>query len=758
VKIRSLGLAVAVSVLTLALFPAMPRADAANPFNQGSPVATNLTAVEDFRAEYPFVDFIKQARPWFSGTTAQFQDGRTLALDADGHVLSLEPGQVARTVLFDGLPVDPDLIGRRFVVRFEGQGTLTYQLGAHLIGRSPGRDVIELTGNGPGESNILVIVLSAVEPANPLRRLRVVPEGGICASDPLRWVAAGGACAGGDFRSFEEHSGTILFNPEFLDRIKAYRGLRFMDWMRTNDSTQVHFEDRPMVAHQFWSTDAGVPLEPMIALANLMAMDPWFCIPHRATDDYVTAFATLVRDQLEASRTVYVEYSNEVWNGQFAQTGFVRDQGDALNLGMIDHDGDPGTPEVENVTIGMLRFYSRRARQIHQIFTTVFGGSSRLQRVMSTQAVVPFFSQTILEFEGAAALADRFAIAPYFGDTAASADQVAAYKSLGVDGIFEWLIGARTEPRLELNLPRVDQVVASQVEVVSRFSLPLITYEGGQHFVGALGFESDPELNVIFDAVNRDPRMHDVYTTYLTNWRGRSAETFWHFASADRWSRFGRWGALEFQTQPRSDAPKFDAIHDFIEAIVGLASFVDVPPTHAFSSWIEALVRAGITAGCGTNPPLYCPDQGVSRAQMAVFLLRGIHGAGYTPPAASGIFADVALSDALAPWIEQLFVEGITAGCGTNPPRYCPTQSVTRGEMAVFLLGATHGVGYQPPEATGVFVDVPLDHPFARFIEQLSTEAITGGCGTNPPRYCPDQPVTRGQMAVFLVRAFGLPL
>jgi hypothetical protein len=406
----------------------------------------------------------------------------------------------------------------------------------------------------------------------------------------------------------------------------------------------------------------------------------------------------------------------------------------------------------------MLRFYSRRARQVHQIFTTVFGGPSRLQRVMSTQAVVPFFSQTILEFKGAAASVDTFAIAPYFGDTAASAGQMAAYKSLGVDGIFEWLTGARTEPRLELNLPRVDQVVASQLEVVKRFGLPLITYEGGQHFVGAFGFEGDPELNAIFDAVNRDPRMHDVYTTYLTNWRSRSAETFWHFGSADRWSRFGRWGALEFQTPPRSDAPKFDAVHDFIEAIAGLGSFVDVPPTHAFRPWIEALVRAGITAGCGTNPPVYCPDQSVSRAQMAVFLLRGIHGANYTPPAALGIFADVALNDPLASWIEQLFVEGITAGCGTDPPRACPDQSVTRGQMAVFLLRAKHGAGYQPPEATAVFTDVPLDHPFARFIEQLSNEAITGGCGTDPPRYCPDQPVTRGQMAVFLVRAFGLPL
>jgi subtilisin-like proprotein convertase family protein len=187
-------------------------------------------------------------------------------------------------------------------------------------------------------------------------------------------------------------------------------------------------------------------------------------------------------------------------------------------------------------------------------------------------------------------------------------------------------------------------------------------------------------------------------------------------------------------------------------------SFVDVPPSHVFSPWIEALVHAGITGGCGTNPPRYCPDQTVTRGQMAVFLLRGIHGAAYTPPAPSGIFADVPVNHPFAAWIEQLFAEGITSGCGTNPLRYCPDHGVTRGAMAIFLLRSKHGAGYQPPDPTGIFADVPLGHPFARWIEQLAGEGITSGCATNPARYCPDDAVTRGQMAVFLVRAFGLPL
>jgi len=76
--------------------------------------------------------------------------------------------------------------------------------------------------------------------------------------------------------------------------------------------------------------------------------------------------------------------------------------------------------------------------------------------------------------------------------------------------------------------------------------------------------------------------------------------------------------------------------------------------------------------------------------------------------------------------------------------------------MAVFLLKAEHGSGYTPPSCTGVFGDVPCPSQFADWIEQLATEGITGGCGGG--NYCPLNPNTRGQMAVFLVKIFGLQL
>jgi subtilisin family serine protease len=222
--------------------------------------------------------------------------------------------------------------------------------------------------------------------------------------------------------------------------------------------------------------------------------------------------------------------------------------------------------------------------------------------------------------------------------------------------------------------------------------------------------------------------------------------------SFQKWQRDG----VDFSTSPNVQVT-VDADHT-VDAVYAFASFVDVPPNHLFWPWIEALFRAGITGGCGTNPLMYCPNQSVSRAEMAVFLLRGLHGAGYTPPAATGVFADVPATDPFAAWIEQLFAEGITTGCTTDPLRYCPSQSVTRDHMAIFLLRAKLGTAYQPPAPSGLFADVPANDPLAAWIEQLFVEGITGGCATNPLRYCPSQSVTRGEMAVFLVRAFGLPL
>jgi len=115
-----------------------------------------------------------------------------------------------------------------------------------------------------------------------------------------------------------------------------------------------------------------------------------------------------------------------------------------------------------------------------------------------------------------------------------------------------------------------------------------------------------------------------------------------------------------------------------------------------------------------------------------------------------GSFGDVPTSQQFYRFIENLFHNGVTGGCAGG--NYCPGNAVTRGQMAVFLLKGEHGGSYAPPAcASTMFTDVPCPGgQFVDFINQLATEQITGGCGGG--NYCPGNPVTRGQMAVFLLK------
>jgi len=179
-----------------------------------------------------------------------------------------------------------------------------------------------------------------------------------------------------------------------------------------------------------------------------------------------------------------------------------------------------------------------------------------------------------------------------------------------------------------------------------------------------------------------------------------------------------------------------------------VTDFSDVPGAQQFYFHITRLVANAITVGCGTG--IYCPLNSVTRQQMAVFLLKSKNGLCYVPPPCVGTFPDVPCSSNFAPWIEALAAAGITGGCGGG--NYCPTNVVTRQQMAVFLLKTKHGSTFVPPVCSGDFDDVACPSQFADWIEELSAEGITGGCGGS--NYCPTQAVRRDQMAAFLYNAF----
>jgi hypothetical protein len=183
-------------------------------------------------------------------------------------------------------------------------------------------------------------------------------------------------------------------------------------------------------------------------------------------------------------------------------------------------------------------------------------------------------------------------------------------------------------------------------------------------------------------------------------------------------------------------------------------SFADVPAGNPFFRFVEILLHRGITGGCSGN--LYCPGSASTREQMAVFVLVAREGAGYTPPACSApnTFDDVPASSPFCRYIEELERRGVVSGCGGN--NYCPTQPVTRDQMAVFVL-RTLDPGLNPPACTTpVFNDVPASNPFCRWIEELVRRGVVAGCGGG--NYCPTTPVTRDQMGVFLSGTFGLTL
>lgn len=184
------------------------------------------------------------------------------------------------------------------------------------------------------------------------------------------------------------------------------------------------------------------------------------------------------------------------------------------------------------------------------------------------------------------------------------------------------------------------------------------------------------------------------------------------------------------------------------------SGFLDVAPWNAFYTFVNTLALNSVTNGCSVVPSVFCVNSSVTRAQMAIFLLRSKEGPSYTPPACTTpLFADVPCSSAYARWINELAVRGVTSGCGFG--NFCPDAAVTREQMAIFLLLVLQGPGYNPPACTSAtFTDVPCSSAYARWIYDLVARGITGGCGPNA--YCPASNVTRGQMAVFLVRTFGL--
>ncbi|MDE0170902.1 MAG: hypothetical protein OXS29_15570 [bacterium] len=179
--------------------------------------------------------------------------------------------------------------------------------------------------------------------------------------------------------------------------------------------------------------------------------------------------------------------------------------------------------------------------------------------------------------------------------------------------------------------------------------------------------------------------------------------------------------------------------------------FADVQEGGVHQPAIDALDGAGVLEGTECAPGRFCPGDPVPRWVVAVWLVRVLDGG--DPPAAGGSgFADVDAGQWWAPFVERLAALRVTAGCATDPLRFCPEDPVDRGQMSSFLARA-----FDLPSAQAAgFKDVAVGGVHSGSIGALAAAGITTGCSIDPLRFCPGDPVTRGQMATFLARAGGL--
>jgi hypothetical protein len=368
------------------------------------------------------------------------------------------------------------------------------------------------------------------------------------------------------FLNIRDVSGDNPWNPQFLQEISIYRSLRFMDWDRTNGSERERWSQRPLRNNP---RQNPVAYEWMIDLCNRMNADMWVTVPHRTIShslgdqpaDYALRLAVLVKtgvdfrevdlhpligklatmtpddlvsaggvktcEPLKANLKLYLEYSNETWNGGFKQTQYCADEGLLAGLDT-------------NRWTAAFRYHAWAAIRLFRAGELVFGlQSNRLVKVLATQSVNPWIAGQHLKvlqdskWNPWGIKASAIATAPYFGHK--------------VDGA---ALDAMNQLRESIHKTAAD--CAKHREIAHNAGLKLIAYEGGQHIT------KNAKL------INRDPGMYTLYQEYLKE-MGPYFTHFCHYAHVGMAGENGAWGAIEFTGQPLLEAHKYRALKEWSE-------------------------------------------------------------------------------------------------------------------------------------------------------------------------------------------------
>ncbi|GGB28197.1 hypothetical protein GCM10011380_17250 [Sphingomonas metalli] len=326
---------------------------------------------------------------------------------------------------------------------------------------------------------------------------------------------------------------TDLFLPEVVAYYRNFGTLRFLDASGVNGNGQWRWTTRTQPDDLTLSGSDGMPLEHQVALAAAAQADGWYNVSYNADEDYQRRMAQLIHDATPADRHVYVELSNEVWNFAFAAAAQANREGAAVNL---SSDGDA-------FKSGLFQ-YARRTAELMRIWTDVFRDRpGQLIRVAATQQDNPWTANVVLRESGLgrSGLIDALAVAPYFGAAVIPANP----------GVTD---PDRLFPLLRADMVRILTGIQPQNRAVAKeFGLRLISYEGGQHIVA-------DNVDVVA-GLNRDPRMGALYADYIPQAiAANDDDLLVLFSATGPIGKFGAWGLREYAGQPRSEAPKLDAV------------------------------------------------------------------------------------------------------------------------------------------------------------------------------------------------------
>ena len=488
-------------------------------------MAINLDEFRDWNPTWAFVDAMKQARPFVSqavDSVQPFDDGRLLITDAVGWPIP-SPGQAAASLLWS--EVDANYPAGTYNLFWEGSGEIELQFDASLAENvGPGHARYNVT---PTHAGILIKILAS-DPNDPIRDIRLLMPG------------------------FDNEATAPMFHPDFLEELEPFGVVRVMQWQNINHTTVVEWDERPTPEDATQATDLGVSAEFLVELGNTTGKGLWMCIPRLASDDYVRRFARFVATNLDPQIPVYLEWSNEVWNGAFFAYWYALAQGQAAGLTGTDFG------------IAM-NWYTERSLEVFQIWREEFGlvggeaRQDRLVRVLSSQHDNPFTAELILDHQQAFTQCDALATAPYFGAALGSDDPQVIAATVAMS---ETEILALMEAEV---LGPLKERVEANTKVAAERGLPMIAYEAGQHLVAPGGFFADQDQSNKFIAVNRNPGMYGLYRKFLDIWRAAGAGLMTPYSLATRFSTYGNFGHLEYLGQPLSEAHKQRALLDWAE-------------------------------------------------------------------------------------------------------------------------------------------------------------------------------------------------